>query len=90
MTNLIEILKNGGEVPKGTLDKLIVSGVFPLSTKTHYNIYNTYCQHYKQQLDNGNKNAQTTAITLAADSFSVSEMTVYRSIRKMESLTIIC
>jgi len=88
MINLIEILKKGGEVPAGTLDKLIISGVFPLSTKTHYNMYNSFCTEYLKQLDEGNNNAHTTAITITADTFSVSEMTIYRAIRKIESLTI--
>lgn len=84
--NIIEILRDGGEVPKGTLKKLMEVGVLPLSFRTQYDIYVIFMRHYNTSLDNGNKNPTSLAVTFTSDEVGVSERTVYHSIKKMELL----
>jgi hypothetical protein len=84
MRDIIELLDKGGPVSAGTLDKMIGAGILPLTFKTHYKMYNMFCIHYKAALDSKDKSPILTAIGLTADDFGVSDMTIRRSIKKME------
>jgi len=86
MLDIIEVLDKGGNVPQGTLDRLVSLGILPLSFKTHLKMYYKFCEYYKELLDNGDNSPNLTALTLTADDFSVTEMTVRRAINKMESI----
>lgn len=85
---VVEILDKGGEVPAGTINKLINCGILPLSFKTTKSVYECFVKNYKKRIDVGDKSAVVSAVIHTSDDMRVSEATVYRAINKMESLAI--
>lgn len=85
--DLIEVLVNGGEVPPGTLNNLIACGILPLSFKTHINIYKCFVRNYTNRIDAGDKSPIVTAVVMTSEDCAVSEATVYRAVKRIESLS---
>lgn len=86
MLDIIKILDEGGTVEAGTLRKLMIAGVLPLSFKTSINIYNAFTNNYTLLIDKGEKAPTSTAIQHTADELSVSTITVYRAVKRIEIL----
>lgn len=84
--NLINTLKNGGVVEKGTYEQLIKSGVIPFSIDISIRRYQRYMLHYHAFINLQIKDAQMTAITLTAEEYKCAVMTIYRDIKKIEHI----
>ena len=87
MLSIIETLKTGGEVPPGTLEKLINSGVLPLSFKTALATYEMFIKHYNHLIDIGQKSPTVTAYEHTAEDLSFSTVTVMRHVKYIEYLS---
>lgn len=74
MLNLINTLINGGEVPAGTLKKLIDAGLLSSKIFTYVEIISFYNRTLQET---GEK---YTSIIITADEFNVCEKTVYNAL----------
>jgi len=87
MLEIINVLKNGGNIEPGTFEKLISIGVFPMHLNLYIKIYDKYKFYYKLYVEENKKPSHTLAITHTSDGFSISEMTVKRAIKLLEHIT---
>ena len=78
MLKTINTLINGGYVQQGTLTKMFKLGFISGKIIFYYDIYS----FYNNKLQEGYE--KTTAITLTADKYKISERTVYRTFDKMK------